>query len=178
MATMTAAYNLADFVRDLGDIPMTRIRMRPAPGTAEEYYLLEAAARDGFPCELVDSTLVEKAMGYSEGSIAAIIIRYLLNYLDVNDLGNAAGADGMMRIAAGLVRIPDVSFVRWHKLPVRLLPREAIPGLAPCLAVEVLSESNTPGEMRRKLREYFDAGTEVVWMVDPDRREVRVHTSP
>ena len=46
--------------------------------------------------------------------------------------------------------------------------------VAPNLAVEVLSRSNTPQEMRQKLREYFTMGTELVWFVDPRDRTVQV----
>jgi Uma2 family endonuclease len=49
--------------------------------------------------------------------------------------------------------------------------------LAPSIAVEVLSESNTRGEMERKRREYFKAGVEVVWIVDPESRTVDVYTT-
>ena len=34
-------------------------------------------------------------------------------YLRQNDLGIAVGEAGMMRIAPGLVRIPDLSFINW-----------------------------------------------------------------
>jgi Uma2 family endonuclease len=46
------------------------------------------------------------------------------------------------------------------------------------LAIEVLSRSNTPREMQRKLREYFEAGVKLVWFVDPEARTVTVHDSP
>ena len=42
-----------------------------------------------------------------------------------------------------------------------------MPALAPDLAVEVLSESNTRAEMDRKLRDYFAAGVLLVWYFDP-----------
>ncbi|MBM3226106.1 MAG: Uma2 family endonuclease [Candidatus Tectomicrobia bacterium] len=38
--------------------------------------------------------------------------------------------------------------------------------------VEVLSEGNTPAEMTRKRQEYFTAGVQLVWFVDPQRRTV------
>ena len=50
--------------------------------------------------------------------------------------------------------------------------------LAPDLAVEVLSESNTPAEMARKRQEYFTAGVRLVWFVDPDARTEEVYTAP
>ena len=52
----------------------------------------------------------------------------------------------------------------------RRLPDDPIFDFAPDLAVEVLSESNTPEEMERKLGEYFLAGVRLVWMIDPAKR--------
>jgi len=46
------------------------------------------------------------------------------------------------------------------------------------LAVEVLSEGNTRGEMERKLRDYFNAGVRLVWYLDPKTRTLQAYTSP
>ena len=108
----------------------------------------------------------------------AIELAHLINsYLDKHDRGICVGADGMMRIAPGLVRIPDVSFISWDRLPGRESPREPIPDLAPELAVEVLSEGNTKPEMARKVREYFEAGVSLVWLIDPRKRTARVYSA-
>ncbi|MEO8494493.1 MAG: Uma2 family endonuclease, partial [Planctomycetota bacterium] len=56
-------------------------------------------------------------------------------------------------------------------------PAEPAPSIAPDLAVEVLSVSNTDREMQRKRREYFDAGVSLVWMIDPRQRSAVVYTS-
>ena len=103
---------------------------------------------------------------------------YLKHFLHEHDLGNVAGADGALRLMPGLVRIPDVSFISWDRLSDRSIPTDALPDLTPDLAVEILSEGNTPGEMDRKLRDYFFAGTRPVWYIDSQRRSVRVYTSP
>ena len=50
--------------------------------------------------------------------------------------------------------------------------------LAPRLAVEVLSPSNTEQEMDRKLQDYFAAGVLLVWYVNPVQRTVQVFTAP
>jgi Uma2 family endonuclease len=170
--------NLADALKQLGDISPRRVRMNPAPGTATEDDLLALLDHGNRLCELVDGTLVEKIMGYAEGYLALWLGGLMGVYAEEHDLGIAAGADGTMRLMPGLVRIPDVSFVGWERLPSRKCPKEPIPDLVPHLAVEVLSEGNTPGEMQRKLKEYFLAGVEVVWMVDPDKRVVDVYTAP
>jgi Uma2 family endonuclease len=56
-------------------------------------------------------------------------------------------------------------------------PLKPVLPVAPDLAVEVLSPSNTPGEMERKLRDYFAAGVESVWYIDPKARSARTYSS-
>lgn len=74
------------------------------------------------------------------------------------------------------MRLPDVAFVSWDRLPNRRIPDEPVPNVVPDLAVEVLSASNTLGEMARKRGEYFRAGVRLVWEIDPRVRTVRVYT--
>ncbi len=42
----------------------------------------------------------------------------------------------------------------------------------------MISQGNTPQEMDRKLREYFEAGVKLVWYVYPQTRTVHVYTAP
>jgi len=170
-------WTLDELLESLGNIPPHRIRLDPPPGTATEDDLLRSLDAESI-CELVDGVLVEKAMGYYESVLAAVLIGYLRDFLKTHDLGIVAAPDGRTRLLPGLVRAPDVSFVSWSRLPGRKLPRQRVPDLHPDLAVEVLSESNTPQEMGRKLKEYFRAGTRLVWITDPEARTVRVYTSP
>jgi Uma2 family endonuclease len=177
-STIARFENMGEVLDRLGGISPSRVRMRPLPGTATEKDLLKLCDHTGVICELVDGILVEKVMDYAEGSLGTWISYLLQCYLDEHDLGNLAGADGFLRLMNKLVRAPDVSFVLWEKLPGRFKPKKPIPDLIPDLAIEVLSEGNTPGEMALKRREYFFAGTELVWMVDPDRCTVTVYTAP
>jgi Uma2 family endonuclease len=166
---------MAELLDSLGHIPPDRIRMQPPPGTATEDDVIAVHAKEKLLCELVDGVLVEKPMGYEESRLGAELIFTLIAFLRDHDLGTVAGADGMMRLVIGLVRIPDVSFVLWEHLPEQYGP---IPPMAPDLAVEVLSESNTPAEMERKLNEYFAAGTQLVWYFDLKARTVTVYIAP
>jgi Uma2 family endonuclease len=168
---------LADLQNRLGGVSLARIWYRPAPGTATEKDVLEAEARENRLCELVDGTLVEKAMGFEEARLALRLGWLIAAHVDHNDLGVCVGADGMMHIGPGLVRIPDLSFIAWSRLPNHESPQEPIPDLAPDLAVEVLSEGNTKGEMARKVREYFEAGVTLVWLIDPRKRTARVFST-
>lgn len=47
--------------------------------------------------------------------------------------------------------------------------------IAPDLAVEILSESNTASEMGRKRADYFRSGTRAVWTIDPRAEAAEVH---
>ncbi len=169
---------LLEALLPLGDIPPERIRLHPAPGTATEQDLLDVLDHENRICELVEGTLVEKPMGYEEGRLTGVLLTYLNIFLWQHDLGTVNGADGTLKLTTGLVRVPDVSYVSWDHLPGRKYPDAPIPRLALDLAVEVISQGNTNAEMERKLREYFDAGTRLVWFVYPKTRTVHVYTSP
>jgi Uma2 family endonuclease len=171
-------WTAADLAAHLGDIPLSRIRFDPAPGTATEQDVLDIRARERRLCELTDGVLVEKTMGYYESYLAMRIAYFIQRFLESHPLGMVAGPDGMVRLARDLVRIPDVSYISWARLPGGRPPRQPILGLAPDLAVEVLSESNTPGEMKDKLGRYFEAGVELVWYVDGAAKTVEVFSAP
>jgi len=173
-----AEWTIADVLAQLGGIPADRIPALPPVGTATEKDVLEAKSRCGRICELVDGVLVEKTMGYYESLVAATLIHLLREFAEKHDLGIVLGPDGTLKILPTQVRIPDVSVILWEHFPERQLPGEPIPAIAPDLAVEVLSEGNTPGEMERKKRDYFRAGVRLVWYLDPRTRTVEVRTGP
>ncbi len=170
---------LADFIDRLGGISPSRVRFHPLPGTATEADLLKVLAkRRGQIYELVDGTLVEKAMGYRQSLLALVLAGMIRDFVHPRNLGLVSGPDGLMRLDAGLVRIPDIAFASWNRIPGRKVPTEPIPDLVPDLAIEVLSEGNTAAEMARKCREYFGAGVRLVWLIDPATRTAVVHLSP
>src|SRR5436853_1355306 len=162
----------------LGDIPAQRVRFYPLPGEATEADVVEIEARENRLCELIDGVLVEKPMGYRESMLAGWILTALNAFVRPRKLGVVTGADGMLKLFRGMVRIPDVAYVSRQRLPGGRVPREPIPLLIPDLAVEVLSKSNTQAEMHRKRGEYFQAGVRLLWLVDPEARVVTVFTGP
>jgi Uma2 family endonuclease len=165
---------IGDLLRRLGDVSADRVRFTPVPGTATKDDLLRPENKN---CELVDETLVEKPMGMRESLLAIWISHLLQNHVHPRNLGLITGADGTYEVLLGLVRLPDVAFVSWDRLPGRRVPDEPIPNVVPDLAVEVLSPSNTAREMARKRGEYFRAGVKLVWEIDPRGRTARVYTA-
>ena len=167
-ATPVRCRTAADWVHELGDIPLERIIIDPWPATETD--LLRKVEVEKQLCELVNDTLVEKPMGLYESLVAMVLVQELLNFVRPRKLGIVAGPDGPLRLKLGLVRAPDLSYISSERLKQSGSHREAIPSLVPDLAVEVLSVSNTAKEMDRKREEYFGAGVRMVWLIDPRSR--------
>lgn len=109
--------------------------------------------------------------------LVGLIYDALRDYVRPRGLGRVYGDGTGYRLPHrdDTVRGPDVSFVRAGRLPATV-PLTGLPAIAPDLAVEVLSPSDTPKEVAGKLDDFFGAGTELVWLVDPRGRWVDVVT--
>jgi Uma2 family endonuclease len=143
--------------------------------TAED---LLALPDDDKRYELVEGVLIEMSPSSRYHSRDGIrIAGQFLAFVEAHDLGEVHGSDGgfILRRNPDTVRSPDVAFVRKERLVE--LDEEGFFPLAPDLAVEVVSPSNTVNEMSRKVQQYLEAGTAIVWVVEPLRRQVAVYTS-
>jgi Uma2 family endonuclease len=170
-------WTAADLLDAFGPIPLWRVRLGQLAGEATEQDVLDIYAREKRLCELVDGILVEKTVGTQESYLAVFIAHFIFAFLKDHDLGIVLGADGMARLVPGLLRISDVSFIRWGQFPGHAVPDVLFLTFAPDLAVQVLSPSNTAKEMGRKLSDYFATGVRLVWYIDPDARTVEVFTA-
>ncbi len=171
------ATTLDEVLAELGGISGDRVRMTPAPGTAtftDCISVNETGERGLY--ELVDGTLVGKAMSYEASVVAVTIARILGLFVSTNRSGLLSGADGFFRLIS-TTRAPDVAFVNRDRLPNGEFPAQPYPALAPNLVVEVLSPGNTKAEMARKRLEYFHNDVELVWIVDCVHRSVAVYSS-
>ena len=173
---MSTLSTLDDLCRRLGVAP-DRIRIHPAPGSATVADLIDIQDHEGVSCELIEGVLVEKVMGLPESILGSAVIAILHTFVVTRNLGFVSGMDGTYELMPRLVRIPDIAFTNWDRVPGGRQPTAPVPELVPNLAVEVLSRSNTPGEMALKRRDYFSSGVELVWEIDSPTRTIRVYTS-
>ncbi len=97
-------------------------------------------------------------------------------FVKSNPVGEVFNSDNFYVLSPNTKRAPDVSFLRAERAK-QIDPNADIPG-APDLAVEVLSPNDTVSAMRRKIRQYFAAGAQIVWVVYPETREVEVWREP
>lgn len=149
--------------------------MVPTPGYATKKDLLQVLDGENVPCELIQGTIVEKAMGQLEAELGGLLIHYLYLYLATHDLGRVYPADAPHELRKNLIRMPDVSFVSYARIPSDSR-KKAVATWIPNLAAEILSKGNTQREIDRKLEEYLEAGVQIVWVVDPRKRIVAVYT--
>jgi Uma2 family endonuclease len=132
---------------------------------------------DGLRHELVNGELRTMTPSGSEHSvITARLARVVDGHVSSRGLGLVFGAEAGFRISThpDTVRAPDLAFVRAERIPESGIPKGYWPG-APDLAAEVVSPGDTSGEVEEKVSAWLDAGTVIVWVLDPDGRTVAVH---
>ena len=97
-------------------------------------------------------------------------------YLKSYPVGEVFNPENLFVLGPNTKRAADVSFIRAERAK-QIDPSTDIPG-APDLAIEVLSPNDTASQVRRKIRQYFAAGAQCVWVVYPETREVEVWREP
>jgi Uma2 family endonuclease len=142
--------------------------------TAEDFWLLPSSEMRR---SLVRGEVVEEMpVGGEHGGLAVRIVRYLDRWAEEQDAGWVGVETGFILARdPDLVRAPDVSFVRKERLPAAGAPKTYWE-LAPDLAVEIISPTETATEVRDKVADYLAAGTSLVLVVYPARRELVAHT--
>ncbi len=127
-------------------------------------------------CELIDGEVVQMApAGAEHGDVTMSFAFRIKSHVDQHRLGKVYAAETgfILRRNPDRVRAPDVAFVRTQRLPSGV--RRGFFEGPPDLAVEVVSPSATPSEVRAKVDDWLAAGATSVWVVDPPNRSVEVY---
>jgi Uma2 family endonuclease len=143
-------------MKAIGERLLTAEDLYELPGTEERQELIEGRVVSEPP----DGTL----HGFSVARLCAVLDRHASNTRSaavVTNVGFILARD------PDTVRAPDVAVIRRERFEGCGVTRGYFPG-APDLAIEVLSPSNRPGEIRGKVAEYLEAGAKLVWVIDPE----------
>lgn len=106
----------------------------------------------------------------------AEITRQLATWAAQDGTGMAFDSSAGFTLPNGALRSPDACWI-----PRRILaqvPPDALrkfPPVCPTFVVELRSPSDVLAPLQRKLREYIANGTQLGWLIDPDRRRVYVY---
>lgn len=114
--------------------------------------------------------------GRKHGRIAARLAWRLGQYVEANGLGEIAIAEAGFLIAHNpdTVLVPDVGFISTERA-ASANDNEIYWPFAPNLAVEVVSPSDRPGEVKEKVHTWLDTGTRMVIIIDPRKQLVTVY---
>ncbi len=130
----------------------------------------------GKQVELVRGRLVVREPPSTwHGAIAANLTYLIADFVRPRGLGTVFAQDTGFKIASDpdTVRAPDVAFVVRER--AALIQKRGYAELAPDLLAEILSPEDSPAEVLAKVADWLTAGTRLVWLVDPQRTEVRVY---
>jgi Uma2 family endonuclease len=133
---------------------------------------------DGNRYELIDGELVEKVMSTKASYVAGNIHVRIHNYANAHQQGWAfpeGNTYQCFRDAPDKVRKADTSFIRKERLSLAQYNQDGHCPIAPDLSVEVVSPNDVKYEVDRKVNEFINAGTQLVWVINPDVRTVEVH---
>ncbi len=124
--------------------------------------------------EYVKGKLIPMAPPTMEHGEISMNISFLLGlHVRENQLGRLYPADTDFKLGDRVVK-PDIAFVSTARLPDN--KRQASP-VAPDLAVEVVSPTDIQYRVIEKAFAYLNAGTRLVWVVEPVGKTVTVYRS-
>jgi Uma2 family endonuclease len=137
--------------------------------------------RDGQKYELVDGEIRVSPAGARHGAVCVRLVVLIDSHVRARRAGHvfdsSTGFRWPGRKAGPLnLRSPDVSFVAAGRFPDEQVPQGFVQ-FAPDLAIEVLSPDDRRRDVLEKVGEYLDAGSRLVWIIDPKTRTAAVYRS-
>ena len=136
---------------------------------------LMALPQDGMKRELVDGEIRVSPAGSRHGQVVVELAIALGGYVKSHRLGFVFDSSTGVWMPSGNLRVPDLTFVAAHRLPQG--PPTGFLSVAPDLAVEVLSPSDSKRDVLDKVGEYLSSGVRLTWVIDPETRKAAAHRS-
>src|SRR5579862_703345 len=143
--------------------------------------LLTAEEFDNYPFEedkryeLDEGELIEMTRpAYRHNRVLRKLLIRVDNFLERTGLGEAQLSENLYALSPKTRRAPDLAVILGDRH--RELWEAKVISIIPEIVAEVLSPSETPRMIHRKLKQYFEAGVKDVWLIDPEVKEIEVWT--
>jgi Uma2 family endonuclease len=141
--------------------------MSLAAQVSVEEYLATSYQPD---CDYVDGEVLDRNVGEREHSFVQKRLIMVLGALE-GALGISVWPEVRVQMSGTRFRVPDVCVYRGPG------PHDAVFRQPPFLCIEILSPEDRMSRMEEKLGDYFAAGVEIVWVIDPVRGTAALHTA-
>lgn len=113
---------------------------------------------------------------YRHNRVLIRITSKLYFCFEINPIGEVLNSENLYALSSRTRRAPDAAIVLGERR--RELAGPKVIQMIPDIAVEVLSPNERPGELQRKLTQYFRAGVKEVWILDPEANTAEIWTGP
>ena len=145
--------------------------------------MLTAEQFDNYPFEedkryeLDEGELIEMTRpAYRHNEVLGELFGELRDYFRKNRIGKALVSENLYALSPNTRRAPDVAVILGDRR--KELKNATVIPVIPDIAIEVLSPSERPHMIHRKLTQYFAAGVKEVWTVDPEARTAEIWSGP
>ncbi len=143
------------------------------PTTAEQLWVMPRSSH----LELINGEMRPMTpAGFGQGRTAMRLGARLLIFVEQQRLGTVVSSETgfILRRNPDTVRAVDVGFVRADRIPTGRHVEKYFEG-APDLAAEVVSPGDSSAEVREKIADYLNAGTQMVLVLRPRSRSLEVY---
>jgi Uma2 family endonuclease len=132
------------------------------------------AMPDGDHYELIDGIPREKRKGAKSDEIAGMIVSAVVTFVRQHRSGHVYGSKtGFRCFPNDRVRKPDISFIAAGRLKDDKSPEGDI-DIAPDLAIDVVSPTDTYEEVTSKIMDYKTARVKLIWVISPETKTVLI----
>ena len=156
-------------------IPHALARVRDAAATTWTEEERMRFPHDGCKCELVDDELRLTRSGMDPARLGAALATHMGTQAAQHRPGIVCGPNLGCWMRSGNLRCPDLSFIAAARVPRTPEARQGFFRGAPDLAVEIVAPTDRPLRLVEKLRDYFEGGTRLAWIISPAECNVVVH---
>lgn len=121
--------------------------------------------------EFIGGEIVEVVSNSKSSNTGLLIGSFITVHVHNHDLGHTTGADGGYQVGDERY-IPDMGFISKARMPE--LENASYISIAPDLALEVISPTDTTRQITAKVANYLAAQT-TVWLVYPHDEEIEIY---
>jgi Uma2 family endonuclease len=139
--------------------------------TLEDFYAQYDSVEDGFKYEF-NNGIIEKtnAMKFNELYIYSNLL-FVFNQTNAFQKRDILVAELNQKTGAKKIRKPDIAYIKAENIKKdRDIMSEFV--------VEIISDNEEKNHVSRKIREYFNAGAKIFWIISPEFDMVEIYTSP